>query len=191
MGEKANEEKKPLFDAIEFAARAHRMQLRKGTNVPYIVHPLRVATILLENDCCDATVIAGILHDTVEDTPVTLGEIFLCFGEHVTRIVEGVSEDKSLSWEQRKAHTIESMRTAPVEVLLVTCADKLDNIQSIQDDLALRGEKVWGKFKRSKQQQGEYYRGLAEVLVSRAEGEPSCMLFHRLRAGVDKLFGGR
>jgi (p)ppGpp synthase/HD superfamily hydrolase len=165
------------------------MQLRKGTNLPYIVHPLRVATILLENGCCDATVIAGILHDTVEDTPVKLSEISESFGDDVAKIVEGVSEDKSLSWEERKAHTIESMKTAPMDVLLVTCADKLDNIQSIRDDIALNGEQIWTKFNRPKQQQGEYYRGLADVLVSRADGEPSCTLFHRLRREVDELFG--
>jgi (p)ppGpp synthase/HD superfamily hydrolase len=191
MSEQATEDKKPLFDAIEFAAEAHRMQLRKGTNLPYIVHPLRVATILLENDCCDATVIAGILHDTVEDTSVKLPKISDRFGEDVVRIVKGVSEDKSLSWEERKAHTIESMKTAPMDVLLVTCADKLDNIQSIRDDLALNGEQVWKKFNRPKQQQEKYYRGLAEVLVRRADGEPSSRLFHRLRREVDELFGSR
>jgi (p)ppGpp synthase/HD superfamily hydrolase len=190
MPDKATGEKKPLFDAIEFAAKAHRMQLRKGTNVPYIAHPLRVATILLEHGCCDAAVIAGILHDTVEDTPMTLQEISRCFGEYVARIVEGVSEDKSQSWERRKAHTIESMRTAPMEVLLVTCADKLDNIRSIRDDLALNKDQVWKRFSRG-QQQEEYYRGLADVLVSRAEGEPPSTLFHRLRSEVDRLFGSR
>ena len=191
MGDTATDDKKPLFDAIEFAAKAHRMQLRKGTNLPYIVHPLRVATILLENGCSAAAVIAGILHDTVEDTPVTLREISRGFGDDVARIVEGVSEDKSKSWEQRKAHTIESMKTAPMDVLLVTCADKLDNIQSIRDDLALNGEQVWKKFNRPKQQQEKYYRGLAEVLVRRADGEPSSRLFHRLRREVDELFGSR
>ena len=188
MGEHASEDKKRIFDAIEFATQAHRMQLRKGTNLPYIVHPLRVATILIENNCCDSTVIAGILHDTVEDTSVKLSEISDHFGEDVTRIVNGVSEDKSKSWEERKAHTIESMKTAPMDVLLVTCADKLDNIQSIRDDIALNGEQIWTKFKRPKQQQGEYYRGLAEVLVSRADGKPSSALLHRLRREVDELF---
>ena len=191
MSEQATEDKKPLFDAIEFAAEAHRMQLRKGTNLPYIVHPLRVATILLESNCRDPTVIAGILHDTVEDTSVKLSDISDHFGEEVTGIVKGVSEDKSLSWEERKAHTIESMKTAPIDVLLVTCADKLDNIQSIRDDMALNGEQIWTKFKRPKQQQGEYYRGLAEVLVSRATDEPSSTLFHRLRREVDELFDAR
>jgi hypothetical protein len=83
------------------------------------------------------------------------------------------------------------MKTAPIDVLLVTCADKLDNIQSIRDDMALNGEQIWTKFNRPKQQQGEYYRGLAEVLVSRAAGEPSSTLFHRLRREVDKLFDAR
>jgi len=64
-----------IFEAIEFATKAHINHFRKGTKVPYIIHPLQVARILIESDCSDHVVIAGILHDTVEDTPVTLDDI--------------------------------------------------------------------------------------------------------------------
>ena len=68
--------------------------------------------------------------------------------------MQGVSEDKSEGWEGRKAHTIECMRTAPMEVLLATCADKPDNLQSIRDDLTLNGEQVWDRFKCPKHSRG-------------------------------------
>ena len=118
-----------IFDAIEFAARAHRGQCRKGTKIPYIVHPLAVAKILIDAGCPEDVVVAGILHDTVEDTPLSLDEIRHAFGTAVARIVEGASEpDKSKPWEERKAHTIESLKTASEAVLLVSCADKIENL---------------------------------------------------------------
>jgi len=64
-----------ISQAIEFAAGAHRGQYRKGSKIPYNIHPLNVGKILIEHGCFDEVVIAGILHDTVEDTPVTLDNI--------------------------------------------------------------------------------------------------------------------
>ena len=97
-----------IFKAIEFAARAHSGQYRKGTKIPYIVHPLGVAKLLIEHGCPDHIVIAGILHDTTEDTPVTLEQIKDIFGLAVAALVEEASEpDKSDTWENRKKSTIQ------------------------------------------------------------------------------------
>jgi len=97
-----------IFKAIEFAAKAHAGQYRKGTRVPYLVHPLNVAKILIDSGCSDVVAVAGILHDTVEDTPITLDEIRKHFGQAVAELVAGASEpDKSDTWENRKKHTIE------------------------------------------------------------------------------------
>src|SRR5438309_5224597 len=120
-----------LDRAIEVAAKAHRNQVRKGTDIPYIAHPYAVGMMLAQAGCPDEVIAAGILHDTVEDTPLTLEEIRQEFGDKVASIVEGCSEpDKSASWEVRKAHTLEYMRTAPWEVRVVACADKLYNLRT-------------------------------------------------------------
>jgi (p)ppGpp synthase/HD superfamily hydrolase len=188
MAEHASTERAPIFDAIEFAARAHRMQLRKGTAIPYISHPLEVIRVLLQAGCTDTLAIAGVLHDTVEDAGVSFAEIRRLFGQDVAEIVQGVSEDKSQSWESRKAHTIESVKTAPMDVLLVTCADKLDNIRSIREDWAQVGDEIWARFRRPSEDQEKYYRDLADALLSRAQGEPSTTVFRRLNSEVSAFF---
>jgi (p)ppGpp synthase/HD superfamily hydrolase len=178
-----------VFEAIEFAARAHRHQHRKGTGVPYIIHPLGVAHILIDHDLPEDLVIAGILHDTVEDTDVTLDQIAERFGGRVAKLVAGASEpDKSDSWENRKRDTIEYLRTAPEDVALVACADKLDNIRSIRRDYARLGDRVWDHFKRKREQQCWYFRNLAEVFRSRADGERGRKLFHEFVDEVEAFF---
>jgi (p)ppGpp synthase/HD superfamily hydrolase len=178
-----------IFDAIEYAARAHREHFRKGTNIPYIIHPISVAKILIEYDCSDEVVIAGLLHDTVEDTAVTLEAIRRSFGEKVARLVEAASEpDKSDTWENRKRHTIEYLRTASMDVLLLSCADKLDNIRSIKEDFERFGESVWKRFRRAKDSQKWYYSALADLFMSRAEGEPGATLFRQFNYEVQQVF---
>lgn len=178
-----------IFDAIEFAARAHRDHFRKGTRIPYIIHPLSVAKILIEYDCPEELIVAGILHDTVEGTAVTIADIRKAFGERVAALVESASEpDKSDTWENRKRHTLEYLKTAPMEVLLLACADKLDNIRSIREDYESFGESVWRRFRRAKDAQEWYYRALADVFMDRAEGDPGASLFRQFRYEVHQVF---
>ena len=162
-----------VWEAIELAARAHRGQVRKGTGVPYLVHPLGVARLLIEHGLPEEVVIAGVLHDTVEDTAVTLGELEARFGAGVAGLVAALSEpDKAAPWEVRKQHTLDGLRVAPLEVVLASCADKLDNLRSLQEDLSRMGEALWGVFKRGRDQQAWYYRGLAEAFTLRAAAHP-------------------
>src|ERR1039457_2338264 len=97
------DEKVILFDAVSFATEAHTGQFRKGTSIPYIIHPLNVGKILINCGCRIEMVIAGILHDTIEDTHVSLSDVLERYGVDVANLVEGVSEpDRSDSWENRK-----------------------------------------------------------------------------------------
>ena len=95
-------------DAKNFAIDAHDGQRRKSDkSKPMIIHPINVANILNEYGFDENVVAAGYLHDTVEDTKVTLDDLKNSFGEDIASLVEGASEpDKSLSWEERKKHTI-------------------------------------------------------------------------------------
>ena len=178
-----------IFDAIEYAARAHREHYRKGTRIPYIIHPVSVAKILIEYDCAEEIVVAGILHDTVEDTDVTLEEIRGSFGDKVAALVAAVSEpDKSDTWENRKRHTIECLKTAPLDVLILSCADKLDNIRSIKEDYERFGETVWKRFRRAKDSQQWYYQTLADVFLKREGSEPGATLFRQFNYEVRQVF---
>ena len=152
--------------AIEVAAKAHAGQARKGTDIPYISHPYAVGMMLARAGYSEEIVAAGILHDTVEDTDLTLEWIRDNFGERVALIVEGCTEPRHRweAWETRKAHTLEYLRTAPWEVRLVACADKLRNLRSIAADLEVAGEGVWERFTRGRAKQEWYYRGLADSL---------------------------
>lgn len=107
----------PRYDAaLKLAARAHRDQVRKGTDVPYIAHVAHVSAILLRHGFDEDLAIAGLLHDIVEDCAVPLADIGKEFGERVARMVEAVSEQKRadgvpLPWEQR---TTTRARSAPI-----------------------------------------------------------------------------
>ena len=180
-----------LFEAIEFAARAHSGQYRKGSRIPYIVHPINVAKIVLNAGGGESAAVAAVLHDTVEDTPVTLHDVHTRFGARVASIVEAMTEpDKQRSWEDRKRHTLVILGGAEGELLLVGCADKLDNIRSIQEDLARLGEKLWQVFKRPREAQRWYYQSLVQVLGPRMVTGAHKELFSSFEAVVRAVFDG-
>jgi (p)ppGpp synthase/HD superfamily hydrolase len=180
-----------IFDAIRFATHAHTGQCRKGSvRIPYIVHPLGVAKILIEHGLPDDVVVAGVLHDTVEDTHVTLRQIRQKYGSKIARLVDGASEpDKSDSWKNRKRHTIEHLKTAPLDLLYVTCADKLDNVRSMVQDRQKIGNKVFERFTEPASEQEWYYASLAKVFMSRTKGGKAGALFREYDREVKKLFG--
>jgi (p)ppGpp synthase/HD superfamily hydrolase len=179
-----------LYDAIEVAARAHHRQVRKGTEIPYIVHPLAVAGLLIRAQCPEHMVIAALLHDVLEDTPITVEEIQSRFGRKVSELVTAVSEpDKKAPWEKRKAHTIQYLGDqAGDEVILVALADKLDNIRAIREGLETDGEMFWARFNRPREKQKWYYQRLDEVFAKRVGREPALTLLSTFRAEVKRVF---
>ncbi|WP_223699869.1 HD domain-containing protein [Sutcliffiella deserti] len=174
--------------AIVVATRAHQDQYRKGTNIPYIVHPYSVGMILQKEDCAEDIICAGILHDTVEDTDVTLERIQEEFNENIARIVEGCSEpNKKETWEARKRQTIEHIKRVDIEIGYVICADKIHNLQSIREDIQIEGDKVWTRFKREKEYQEWYYYG---IVASFHENEhmKNKPIFYNLEKLVNLVF---
>lgn len=179
-----------VFEAIEFAARAHSGQLRKGTRLPYIIHPLAVARILIEHERPDPIVVAGILHDTIEDTPVTRAEIEARFGLEVADLVVAVSEpDKSLPWEERKRGTLETIRSGPEPVVWIELADKFDNARSLAADYARLGDAIWERFRRPMAEQRWYYLALKDALGDRMRTQPGARLAQLFGQEVIKVFG--
>ena len=179
-----------LNQAIQVAAAAHGDQKRKGTDIPYITHPFMVAMTLSQAGYPEDVVVAGVLHDTIEDTDLTLDDIKSRFGKRVADIVQGCSEeDRTLSWKARKQHTIDYLKTAPIEVRAASCADKLDNAMSMLADYREMGESLCDRFNTGKKEQEWYYRGLVTGLCNRLDQEPLGSIFHQLKDTVDELFG--
>ena len=162
-----------LFRAIEFAARAHAGQYRKQTKIPYIVHPLAVCQMLIEAGCRDEVVVAAVLHDTIEDTSVTLDDIESEFGNTVAELVLAATEPaRPAAWEIRKQHTIDSLRSLSRDALYLICADKLHNIFSIRNDISRLGEEaVWARFSRNKDKQRWYFESLLSGLSEQLAGD--------------------
>jgi len=161
-----------LFAAIEFAAKAHGGQYRKRTQLPYILHPLNVTRILIECGASPEVIIAGVLHDVVEDTAVTLPEIRAQFGERVAALVQGMSEpNRQDAWETRKRAKLAAMETAPQDILWIELADRLDNIREIQKDVTREGEAVWQRFNRGRDQQKWLYEQYVNLFKRRIENE--------------------
>lgn len=124
---------KRLDYSILFATKAHDLQKRKTDNVLMIFHPFTVGMILKDADMSEDCVIAGILHDVVEDTKYTINIIKKEFGDNVAKIVEEVTEDKALPWEERKEKAINKIKTASFEGKMVECADKINNLETLYD----------------------------------------------------------
>ncbi|MEK4082801.1 HD domain-containing protein [Psychrobacillus sp. FSL K6-1415] len=154
--------------AIEFATIKHSGQMRKGTTIPYIMHPVSVGFILKEERQSDEVVAAGILHDTLEDTHTTEGELAEVFGNNILQLVKEASEpDKGLPWELRKQHTIDGLPEKTADMLYVIVADKLHNLRTIAQSVEEEGENVWLRFNRTKQDQSWYHQSIVKAVKSR------------------------
>lgn len=153
-----------IHKAIEFAAIKHKSQRRKGTDTPYIVHPMEVYGILAANECEEETLIAGILHDILEDTDTGIEEIINIFGNAVAELVMGESEDKSKTWLERKQATIDKLKIAPLASKQIACADKLSNLISMYADFQVCGEELWKRFNADKDKIALYYEGVIKSL---------------------------
>lgn len=176
--------------AIVFAARAHNKQFRKKGDIPYITHPFAVAFILQKQGCADELVIAGLLHDTVEDTAVTFDDIEREFGAKVAALVKGCTEpDRSAPWEIRKQHTIDYIKTAAFDIKLVVCADKLHNVDCILQEYKEIGDRVWQRFHRGYEQQKWYYTSMVDSLFLGLDGIAEDSIFYQYREKVAELFG--
>ena len=179
-----------LNEEIQVAAVAHGDQKRKGTDIPYITHPFMVAMILSQAGYAEDVIVAGVLHDTLEDTSLTVDDITNRFGKRVADIVQGCSEvDRTLPWKARKQHTIDYLKTASVEVRAASCADKLHNARSMAADYREIGERLWDRFNASRDDQEWYYRGLVAGLCNRLDQEPAGSIFHQFKDTVEELFG--
>lgn len=153
-----------LFNkAINFAVDKHKNQTRKQTSWPYAVHLYDVSQILLDN-CSDMEVIiAGVLHDTVEDTSATIEEIEDNFGKNIADIVNTLTETKGLPYIERKKLQAIRIKNASIKVKMVKCADCLSNLKSIEHELVYYPN-VWEKFNSTKQNIQQHYYDIIQAI---------------------------
>jgi (p)ppGpp synthase/HD superfamily hydrolase len=171
-----------LERALRWAAIWHQGQVRRGCDAPYVEHAMGVALILDRAGFAEEVVIAGLLHDVVEDCAVGLEEIAARFGAAVAETVAHCSEIKTDSsgrkrpWIDRKRDHLEAMAGAPAPARAVLLADKLHNLLSIALDLR-EGRPTWSTFHAQRDQVLWYYRSALERLGA---GDP------RLQALADQ-----
>ena len=160
-----------LDRAIVFAVKAHAGTERRGKGFPYIVHPMEAVEIVSTMTTDQELLAAAALHDTVEDTPVTVEQIRAEFGDRVAELVssesdtfeDGVSEEDS--WHSRKQAAIDRLAKASHDAKIVALGDKLSNMRAIARDYSLKGDELWKLFHAKNRSDHEWhYRGLAESL---------------------------
>ena len=160
-----------LDRAIIFAVNAHHNTERRGKGFPYIVHPMEAVEIVATITPDQELLAAAALHDTIEDTDVTVEDIRREFGDRVAELVhaesdqftEGVSEEDS--WHDRKQAAIDRLRVAPHDAKIVAMGDKLSNMRTIWRDYQIKGDDLWQIFHvKDKASHEWHYRGLADSL---------------------------
>ena len=160
-----------LDRAIIFAVRAHAGTERRGKGFPYIVHPMEAVEIVATMTPDQELLAAAALHDTVEDTDVTVDQIRAEFGDRIANLVaaesdafvEGVSEEDS--WHARKQAAIDRLAKAPRDAKMVALGDKLSNMRAIARDYAVQGDALWNLFHaKDPKDHAWHYRGLADSL---------------------------
>ena len=163
-----------LSPALAIAIEAHQGQIRKSTQIPYISHPLAVASIALEFGASEDQAIAALLHDTIEDGGRKYEEVILVqFGQYVHDLVQGCTDGtpditgKKAPWLERKTAYLEHLQKASDDILLVSCSDKLHNARAIVADLISEGPSVFERFSSTTEQTLWYYRQLANVFTNR------------------------
>jgi GTP pyrophosphokinase len=152
-------------EALVFAVRLHAEQTRKGSGTPYAAHLLSVAALVLEYGGDEEMAIAALLHDAVEDQggAPTREVIRTRFGDRVTAILDGCTDadiQPKPPWQARKEAYLAHLPGAPVEVRLVSAADKLHNARSVLADYHQVGEDLWARFRGGKAGTLWYYRAL-------------------------------
>lgn len=174
--------------AKAFAAKAHEGQKRKNSTEDYIIHPIRVADLLEQAGFREEVICAGYLHDVVEDTNYTLQDIEREFGRDVRGFVAAHTEDKSKSWMERKQHTIETVWKAPFELKALIVADKLDNLRSLQKDLATYGNEVWKNFNAGAEDQKWYNESIVAAMINERNPDDLPNYFYEYKQLVEQTF---
>ena len=186
-----------LDRAIIFAVKAHHNTERRGKGFPYIVHPMEAVEIVATITPDQELLAAAALHDTVEDTDVTVEDIRREFGDRIADLVHAESdqidgvlfngENETETWHARKQAAIDRLRRAPHDAKIVALGDKLSNMRAIYRDYMVKGDALWSIFHVTDKASHEWhYRGLADALSELND----TFAYQELVTLIDKVFNG-
>ena len=174
------------------AARAHEGQYRKDEPTPYIAHPVAVAMIVSDFTKDEDVVVAAILHDVLEDVPpeqYSAQDMTAEFGERVTELVRGVSEEKTAGqeqapWRERKEGYLRTLKEDSEECLLLSAADKIHNLRSMVAAHERLGEKMWDVFNAGPADKLWFYTAIADEVEKKLG---ACEASRTLRDAVEAV----
>ena len=179
--------------AIIFSTNAHDGMRRRKSEVPYILHPMEVGSIVGAITDKQEVIAAGVLHDVVEDAGVSIEEIGEKFGKRVMELVAYETENKreqlppEQTWRIRKEESLEKLKnTDDIDVLIMWIGDKLSNIRTIYRDFLVEGNALWNKFHQSDvNAQAWYYRSIMKY----TERISDTLAWKEYKTLVEKIFG--
>lgn len=166
-----------IEQAIRAAAVLHKDQVRKGSApYPYITHLVAVAFLLSDYTDDEDVIVAGLLHDTLEDTDYTPRELENDFGEKVKDIVLDVTDALSserglLSWSDRNERYIKKLKKAPIESLLVSAADKIHNMRTIVEEYHRNQKQYLVDFNHDPREVSDIYEQLATIFAENLKND--------------------
>lgn len=188
-----------LSEAFDFASREHQHQLRKSTKIPYVSHLMSVSALVLEHGGNEDQAIAGLLHDVIEDAdsvdqiPQIRSEILNRFGPKVLELVEGCTDGEpdaagnKPDWKSRKVAYLALLEDKSVDLLLVSCCDKLHNARSILTDLVTHGNAMFDRFTAKQSETLWYYQSLSDLYSRRLNGVPGEIAARELAFTVSEI----
>ena len=193
MGENGKEAISVFEQAIIFATKAHAGAKRKGTGIPYIVHPIEAAAIASTMTADPDILSAAVLQDVLEDTEVTPQELGELFGPRILSLVQNETENKRRdlppqeTWKLRKQETINFLKErAGREAKILALADKLSNMRAIYRDQMVLGEELWQRFnQKDKKMHAWMYREISEALRELSD----YIVWHEYNWLIDATFG--
>lgn len=183
-----------FLEALATACRLHAGQERKLSRTPYVAHLLRVAGIVLEAGGTEDEAIAALLHDAIEDQGGAAAReaILLQFGAEVVGIVDQCSDTDQTPkppWRDRKECFLARLPEASASALLVTAADKLDNVHALIEGHHAHGERLWNSFRGGREGTLWYYRAVADA-IRRAAPSPLADRLDRAMTHLESLADG-
>jgi (p)ppGpp synthase/HD superfamily hydrolase len=180
-------------EALDDAAKLHRRQVRKGTDVPYVSHLLHVSALVWESGGTEDQAIAALLHDAVEDQggAKLLRKIRERYGKRIAKMVWACTDSATAKgkakrpWVERKTRHLAALAEAGDDALLIVAADKVVNVEAIVADLQQHGRAVWDRFNAPPESIIWYHQAAYELLAARLGSDTA--LIRRLDRGVGLL----
>jgi (p)ppGpp synthase/HD superfamily hydrolase len=175
-----------LEKSVRIATSAHQGQKRKEADIPYISHPIMVAFKLMKYGFADEIIAAALVHDVLEDTEFSAEQLHHELGDKVFDIVRAVTNDDTLSWEDKKMKYVETVRSGPEGAKAVVIADKIHNAESLIAAYQIQGPIVWKNFNRGKAKKMWFEYAVLKMLQE-TWSHPMISEYERLIKEMDAL----